>query len=162
MTIGVRPSWQIECVLLQRHIEIDSLELPFPNYRVGIPVALSATSSKWVQSQRCGEFIQLIRRSVHVAVFCSADELVEVLTRQIQFRLCGAMDAVITVGKHGVGLGMNGSQGFVQCIRFTCVKSINQIFQTLAPGFRFVEVDPMHALCPVGEKEKLFRWINKQ
>ena len=162
ITISKNPCWSVESVPLQSISEDECFNIPFVNYRVGIPVALSTIYYRWVLDQRKHKFIDLIKKSEHVAVFCSSDQLTQVLTTWIQTDQSGRMNVIKSAGEHEIELGRNVDGGFVRHIRFTCVKSVGEIFQALPIGLRFVEVGLVNAVCPVGEPQHLLDWINKQ
>lgn len=161
ISIGVRPSWIVDCERFELKCEITQFDIPFPCYAVGIPVALAVVHSEWASKPRSSDFHQLRVKSAHVAVFCTIDEIMEVLGRLLQTNRGDVFDCVRQVSERAADLGvMNGSR-FHRRIRYTCVKSIGEVFRALPAGFRFVAVDDQHALCPAGEIRLLQKWIKK-
>lgn len=161
LSIGTRPAWTVDCERYEMRPEIPPFDFPFPCYAVGIPVALAAARRDWMATSRVAGFQQLRVKSAHVAIFCTIDELMEILGRLVQTNRAEWFNSVRRVGECAADLGLQDEARFHRRVRYTCVESVSDVFRTLPVGFRFVAVDDQHALCPAGEKRRLQRWIKK-
>lgn len=144
LSVGARPRWTVCAVRCYDPPRVSVPELPFHHYVVGVAAALATFGPVHTEHPRWPGFRDAQCAVVHVAVFCTMEDLTRALG-----------GTAYAVSAREIDLRRPDAP----TLRFVCVSSFDELFRAVPRPFRFALVDDEAAVFPLGEDRAARKWI---